>query len=476
MSAIGYSRYLKLIYALGDLLLLNLAFAVVSYYNAGNHLKVDVNFLSQFLYINFFWIVIGLLFNINDLDRAMSYGQVFRSLTRTVIGHCMILAVFNSVLRSYLTSGSPFYFGDGQPVRPILNFPEKYVLFVALLFAWRSFMMIVIYIMRKRGMNYRRVIIVGGGNLSEDINNILHSHPEMGYRMMGVFTDKSNPRFNGMVKGTVEAAKSFSVQNDVDEIYCSISELENEQVSALMHFADKNLIRFKIIPDFRGFNNKKVRIDFYESIPVLSVRNEPLQSFFNRFTKRSFDILFSATVLVVLFPVVFLILGPLIYTSSKGGIFFRQQRSGRNNKPFTCYKFRTMVMNEFADEIQAGKNDPRITSIGKFLRTFSLDELPQFFNVLIGNMTVVGPRPHMLKHTEDYSQLVDKFMVRHFVKPGITGWAQVNGLRGETTDTALMEKRVEHDVWYIENWSLMLDLKIIFLTAKKVLRNEINGV
>lgn len=475
MPAIGYSRYLKLVYALGDLFLLNASFAAVSFYLSGGSLKVDVNLLSQFLYINFFWILIGLLFNINDLDRSLTYPQVLRSLLRTVVGHCMALAVFNSVLRSYVMSGSPLYFGDGQPVRPIPDFPVKYSVFVVLLFLWRSFMMLGIYILRRRGMNYRRVIIVGGGDLSEDINSILHSHPEMGYRMLGVFTDNKSTRFNGMVKGNVEASKNFSIENDVDEIYCSISELENEQVSGLMHFADKNLIRFKIIPDFRGFNNKKVRIDFYENIPVLSVRNEPLQSMLNRFIKRSFDMVFSLLALLILFPVVFLIFAPLICISSKGGIFFRQKRSGRNNKPFMCYKFRTMVKNDDADKKQADKNDSRITPIGRFLRKYSLDELPQFFNVLIGNMSVVGPRPHMIKHTEDYAVLVDKFMVRHFVKPGITGWAQVNGLRGETNEPSLMEKRVESDVWYIENWSPFLDLKIIFLTIKKVLRSEING-
>jgi putative colanic acid biosysnthesis UDP-glucose lipid carrier transferase len=459
--AIGYSRYLKLIYALGDLFLLNFSFACISFLNAGHKFNVDVNFLSQFLYINFFWILIGLSVNINELDRALRYEQVIKSILKTVIVHFLLLVAFNFFIAAYIF--------------PIENFLEKYLLFVTLLIVWRTIMILLIYFVRRRGLNYRRVIIVGGGDLSEDINVSLHSHPEMGYKMLGVFVDKNDFRFNGLVKGKVGAVEKFALENAVDEIYCSITELENEQVGNLMRFADKNLIRFKIIPDFRGFHNKKVQIDFYDSVPVLSVRSEPLQSFFNRTIKRTFDVLFSGILLLTFFPFAFIIFSLIIKLTSKGPVFFRQKRSGKNNETFTCYKFRTMYVNDKADTEQATANDSRVTPIGKFLRAFSIDELPQFYNVLIGNMSVTGPRPHMLKHTADYAKLIDKFMVRHFIKPGITGWAQVNGLRGETSDTVLMEKRIEYDVWYIENWSMMLDLKIIFLTMKKILSGEIKG-
>jgi len=195
----------------------------------------------------------------------------------------------------------------------------------------------------------------------------------------------------------------------------------------------------------------------------------------NRFIKRVFDIGFSLFVILFVFSWLFPILAILIKTSSPGPIFFVQTRSGRDNEPFNCYKFRSMRVNSDSDSKQATKDDVRKTKVGAFLRRTNLDELPQFFNVILGNMTIVGPRPHMLKHTEEYSKLIDQFMVRHFLKPGITGWAQVNGLRGETKTTEDMLQRVEADVWYLENWSFLLDLKIIFLTFYGTFKGDKNA-
>jgi exopolysaccharide biosynthesis polyprenyl glycosylphosphotransferase len=251
--------------------------------------------------------------------------------------------------------------------------------------------------------------------------------------------------------------------------------LQVDQVTDLLNFADNNLIRFKVIPDFRGFLSRKITIDFYDLIPVISMRKEPLQNTLNRIVKRAFDIVFSLLVILLVFPFALLVFAPLIKLSSRGPIFFKQLRSGRNNVEFYCYKFRTMRVNDQADSLQASKGDVRITKIGAFLRKTSLDELPQFYNALIGNMSVVGPRPHMLRHTEEYSKLIDKFMVRQLVKPGVTGWAQVHGYRGDTRNSLLMEKRVEYDVWYLENWSLLLDIKIVVITAWQVLSSKYTG-
>jgi exopolysaccharide biosynthesis polyprenyl glycosylphosphotransferase len=205
------------------------------------------------------------------------------------------------------------------------------------------------------------------------------------------------------------------------------------------------------------------------------LRPEPLQIPFNRIVKRGFDIVFSSLTLLVLTPIVFPIVALLIKLSSRGPIFFKQERTGEQGNSFWCWKFRTMQVNPDADKVQATWNDARITSIGRFLRKTNMDELPQFLNVLKGEMSVVGPRPHMLKHTEDYRQRVSKFLVRHFAKPGITGWAQVNGFRGETKQVSDMEKRVEADIWYVENWSLLLDLRIIFKTILNMIRGEKNA-
>ena len=195
------------------------------------------------------------------------------------------------------------------------------------------------------------------------------------------------------------------------------------------------------------------------------MRNEPLDRKGNRLLKRGFDIVFSFLVIALIFSWLFPILAILVKLSSKGPVFFKQTRLGERKKKFSCYKFRSMQMNEEADSKQATRNDPRITKVGAFLRKSNLDEMPQFFNVLLGQMSVVGPRPHPLKLNDQFRDIIDKYMVRHFVRPGITGWAQVNGFRGETRTPELMEKRVDLDVWYLENWSFLMDLKIVVKTV-----------
>ena len=190
--------------------------------------------------------------------------------------------------------------------------------------------------------------------------------------------------------------------------------------------------------------------------------------------KRIFDIIFALMALVLLLPL-WVVLAIWIGATSPGGIFFRQRRTGLHGREFNLLKFRSMRINDIADEAQAGTNDPRVTAVGRLLRKSSLDELPQLINVLRGDMSIIGPRPHMLKHTEDYSSLIDNYMVRHFIKPGITGWAQISGYRGSTSELEAMKNRVEHDVWYIDNWSFTLDLKIITTTVLNTFRGEINA-
>lgn len=459
--AIGYSRYLNAIYILGDILILNFSFAAVSFIRNDYHLKTDQIFIVQFLYINFFWLLIVAFFKIIEMDRTIRYEQALGNLLKSILVHCLLLISFKYLLSDY--------------VLPIQDFMLKYMIFVILLISWRSFMLLITGFVRRRGLNYRRVIIVGGGDLAIDMQDFFLSHPEVGYRLQGIFNDGLSVPFRGKKIGNITDAKDFVLKNSTDEIYCSISEMKNEQISDLIKFCDQNMIRFKLIPDFRGLMHRRVNIDFYDNVPVLSLRSEPLESTFNRFLKRMFDLIFSLFVIVFIFPWLFFIIALFIKLSSKGPVFFKQKRSGKNNVEFTCLKFRTMRVNNEADEVQAVKNDTRITSIGRILRKTNFDELPQFLNVLIGHMSIVGPRPHMIKHTAQYSKIIDKFMVRHLIQPGITGWAQVNGYRGETKEPSKMDKRVEYDVWYIENWSLILDIKIIFLTLVNMLRGEENA-
>jgi putative colanic acid biosynthesis UDP-glucose lipid carrier transferase len=210
-------------------------------------------------------------------------------------------------------------------------------------------------------------------------------------------------------------------------------------------------------------------------MPVLSPRNEPLDDVGNRIKKRFFDLIVSSIAIIFILSWLVPLIALLIKLESRGPVFFVQKRNGKDGKPFNCLKFRSMRQNADADARQATKGDNRITRLGNFMRKTSIDELPQFFNVLMSDMSVVGPRPHMLKHTQDYSRLINQFMIRHFLKPGITGWAQVNGFRGETKTTEDMANRVTYDIWYLENWSLWLDARIVFMTVFNIFRGEKNA-
>ena len=235
------------------------------------------------------------------------------------------------------------------------------------------------------------------------------------------------------------------------------------------------MVRFYIVPEFYRNIKKSLIMEVLESVPLLTIRREPLQAAYNRALKRCFDVVFSLAILCTIYPILYVFIGVLIKSTSRGPILFKQKRTGLYGQEFECYKFRTMRVNAEADVVQAVKDDPRKTRIGDFLRRTNLDEFPQFINVLKGEMSVVGPRPHMLKHTEQYSTLIDKYMVRHLVKPGVTGWAQVTGYRGETKTLEQMEGRVKRDVWYIENWTFFLDLKIIVVTILNMFKGEKNA-
>lgn len=216
-------------------------------------------------------------------------------------------------------------------------------------------------------------------------------------------------------------------------------------------------------------------MELLADIPVLYIRDEPLLQSENKLIKRAFDFICSTFFLCTFYPFIYLIVGCIIKITSPGPIYFKQERSGENGEVFYCIKFRSMKLNKDSDKVQATENDPRKTKFGNFLRKSNIDELPQFINVWKGDMSMVGPRPHMLKHTEMYSNLINKYMVRHLVKPGITGWAQVTGFRGETKELSQMEGRVKKDIWYIENWSFLLDLRIILKTVINIMLGDKNA-
>ena len=330
---------------------------------------------------------------------------------------------------------------------------------------------------RRFWVDYKKIVILGTGDSCKELYDHFLDNSNSGYVVQGYFSDKPCKDLSTEFKylGKVEQSVAYAAKNGITEIFSALSSDKKELVKRLMQEADHNLIRFRFVPDLSAFMDKNVMIEYYGALPIISHRREPLQVKVNEIVKRIFDYVFAAFTTVFILSWLIPIIAIAIKIDSRGPIFFRQLRSGKDNKPFFCLKFRSMHVNNDSDSVQASKNDSRITRVGAFLRKSSLDEFPQFINVLLGDMSIVGPRPHMLKHTEDYSNVIEDFMVRQFVNPGITGWAQVNGLRGETKETESMTKRVKADLWYMENWSFLLDIKIVFLTMIQTLKKNENA-
>lgn len=315
------------------------------------------------------------------------------------------------------------------------------------------------------GGNYRSTVIFGANKKTAALENFFKENPEYGYLHKKTFNFKSK-------EYSLDQCFNYVLNEGIDEIYCSISELTNTQIAEIVDFTDNNLKILKFIPDSKEIYSKRLRYEYYDYIPILTLRTIPLEDSANMVVKRIFDILFSSIVIVFVLSWLTPLVAILIKLESKGPVFFKQSRNGFNYREFDCYKFRSMMPNKDAHLYQATRGDQRVTKVGKFIRKTSIDELPQFFNVLFGDMSVVGPRPHMVSHTNMYAKKIDKFMVRHFVKPGITGLAQVSGFRGEVESDKDIIGRVKFDIFYIENWSLLLDLKIISQTFVNAVKGE----
>ena len=387
-----------------------------------------------------------------------------------VYRHSSVVRVFNLLVRQGLFF-SLFMFAYAG-IFPKLEIDPKQTLkylIICLFFIAISKYILFFLLKRYRAYfkgNIRRTIILGVNKQAKAVAKFFDDTPEAG------FINTKMVSFKKSTTQELNALFEYIKQNRVDEIYCSLSEIGAAEIKAITKFADNNLKIVKFIPEQNTILNKELKRDFYGLVPVLEFRSIPLDDSYNLALKRVFDVVFSILVIVFVMSWLTPILALLIKLESHGPIFFKQKRNGYNYKSFNCLKFRSMVINKEADLIQVRKADDRVTGVGKFMRQTSIDELPQFFNVLIGDMSVVGPRPHMLSHTDMYANKVDKFMVRHFVKPGITGLAQVSGFRGEVESDSDIIGRVKFDIYYVENWSVLLDVKIIIKTIIKAVKGD----
>lgn len=314
------------------------------------------------------------------------------------------------------------------------------------------------------GGNYRKTIIIGSSMESQNLELFFNKNKQAGYLHKKTFSDVS--------KKSILDSINFVKEQEIDEIYCSTENINDQEVKALIKFCDNNLKTIKFIPNSTKLNSKKLIYETYDSLPILSLRRVPLQDSVNLFFKRLTDIIISLAVVVFVLSWLTPIIALFIKKESDGPVFFKQIRNGINYEEFSCLKFRSMIVNENAHKLQATKGDTRVTKIGAFLRKTSLDEMPQFINVLLGDMSVVGPRPHMIKENDKYYKTVDKYMLRHVIKPGITGLAQVSGYRGEVEKESDIVNRIKFDIYYLENWSILLDVKIILRTILNSIKGE----
>ncbi|RZL44109.1 MAG: undecaprenyl-phosphate glucose phosphotransferase [Pedobacter sp.] len=451
------STYFKTISILIDLLLVNLSgyFGyVLAYGTFGISDGRGINFI-HILLINFVW------FNVTQITKL--YQDMFVKDAIPTIKQSLWSLLFFGIIILLLV----VYLKDFSVSYRLLIYTG--ILFTPLFLAGKVVFLLLRRSSRAKLINYKKVVIVGAGPLGLDLKNHLEKNTHLGYKVIGFFDDDPAKLGQNHVIGKVDECIDYVKESNINEIYCALPDRALSKIDILMRQADKAMIRFKLVPDVKDYFKKNVMVQLYGHLPVLSPRTEPLEILSNQVIKRIFDVLFSVLIIVFIMSWLLPIMAILIKMESKGPVFFKQLRSGKDNRSFYCLKFRSMCVNSEADTKQASPYDERVTKIGAFMRRKSIDEMPQFFNVFLGEMSVVGPRPHMLQHTAEYSALIDQFMVRHFLLPGITGWAQVNGLRGETKEDGSMEERVKADIWYLENWSLLLDLKITFLTIWQVI-------
>ncbi len=416
---------------------------------------LPINFQNSWIfhsYISVAWIILSLRNDFYKIYRYTKVPVILKKLFTQFVFFFLILYAFIGFFK--------------QPFISRLALGQYFVLVFLMISVVKlvSYALLMEYREKIKG-NLRNVVVIGKNQKANQLIDVFKERTEFGYNFLRQFSPKASDF-------TLQDCFDYILKNQVDEIYGSIAALNNEQLTAFISFADNNLKTLKFIPDNKHIFTRKLKFEYYDYIPILSLRDIPLHNPIDAFIKRSFDIVFSVIVIVAILSWLTPLLAVLITLESKGPVFFSQVRNGIDNREFYCYKFRSMAVNKNADFQSATRNDKRITRIGRFLRSTSIDELPQFYNVLLGTMSVVGPRPHMVKHTHEYAASIDKYMLRHFIKPGITGLAQVRGYRGEIESTADIQNRIRLDVFYVENWSFFLDLKIMVQTIINGIRGE----
>ena len=442
---------LLFLYLFFDLILLNIAIMmvgfVVKHTTPYYHLQLTVSLLHG----NLAWIITYFIFS----KKNLYLRDGFKNRIRRIVKRTTIFLLVGGILAFlFLPILSKHFLLEYTFVFFILKIVFYWVLYTYLKYA------------RKEGKHTQRILIVGLNDTSRLLRTIIDSNPMLGYQFIG-YVSKHPLRDNDVIGDRDQLADLIKQQN-IQMVFVTLSLFsESNQGKDFLKICNSMGVRLRFVPENQNWFKSRANMESVGDFVVINPQEIPLDDIEARCVKRIFDIIISLTAIICVFSWLFPIIALIIKLTSKGPVFFVQERTGINNKTFKCLKFRSMKVNKDANTKQAQLYDDRITKIGRFMRKTNIDELPQFINVLLGQMSVIGPRPHMLKHTEEYSKLIDHYLIRHYVKPGVTGWAQVNGYRGETDQLWKMEKRVEYDMNYIENWSLWWDVRILVMTFGK---------
>jgi putative colanic acid biosynthesis UDP-glucose lipid carrier transferase len=453
------TRYLYVVYfimSVTDIVVLNLSFFILNYFLYPK----SIGDAGTQVVANYLWLLAALTFGLYTGKMKHKSEDIYRVTIKSFFLYTLLFFSYMLLSAHHLAFGLLLWY--------------YVILFVGILLS-RIIGSAFESTLKKHYKIARPVAVIGLNSMGLRLAGFFQNS-DAHFNFEG-FLDKENNSFldgAGNILPAVKEQISAASIKGIKDVYVSLSPNRINEFHRLQREADKHCLRLKLVPDMSNSFSGNLELSYLGDFTVLSQRREPLEDIGNRFKKRLFDIIFSSIVIVCVLSWLYPVIAILIKLQSPGPALFKQLRTGKDNKSILCYKFRSMKVNHDTDR-QATKDDDRITKIGAFLRKTSLDELPQFFNVFLGDMSVIGPRPHPLNMTEEYSQFINQYMVRHFLKSGITGWAQVNGLRGETKDPDLMQRRVLHDVWYLEHWSMWLDVKIVFMTVINVFKGEENA-
>ncbi|MBP1650432.1 MAG: exopolysaccharide biosynthesis polyprenyl glycosylphosphotransferase [Bacteroidetes bacterium] len=451
-----------------DFTILGAAFVLTRYYisTKGGMIFTPLDWILLSISIST-WIALGSSLRLYDeYDKVNSFSFEFVAVLKNVLlQSCVLTFLFFYLFKNY-------------------SYPRTFtLLYSTYVFAGVLFTRYAVKktLLKLRNQRHRKknVLIVGTGETGIDFYHTITNNGHFGYNCIGFVGDQAQTQLHGQYLGNLSELTNILEANEIDDVIVALPEYARDQTESIIVASERAAKNVKIIPNVHQYCSPTVSMNLLGSFPLVNIRSCPLDDPALQRIKRGFDIAFTL-VLFTAFSWLFLLIAALIKLTSKGPVFFKQERWGLKNKKITCYKFRSMIVQTSEVDangmfLQATRNDSRVTSIGRFLRKTNLDELPQFFNVLLGNMSFVGPRPHATPLHIESRETVQHYMRRQMVKPGITGWAQVNGCRGETSQSGMMQKRVDYDIWYIENYSFWLDCQIIFQTMVNMIKGDKNA-